>query len=164
MISSPNADYIPQIHFGDRDLQPRADGRFGLEDPTLHPQMFSPRMPFHALMRKMPAENNPRRHLYKKIRLVDFVPVRGSVIEGLGFLAPEAVEFLKRTRDRMENVVDEFLKQKPNGSTNCELKIMASQLRMAYQRIAFVPAHYREMVLAVCLFQRLWLEIEAWLQ
>jgi hypothetical protein len=164
VISSPNTNYIPKIYFGDRDLQPRADGRFGLEDPTLHPQMFSPNMPFHSVILRKPADDNERRYMWKKVRLADFVPVPGSVIEGVGLLRQDVIDFLKRTRDRMENVVEEFLSQKPNGSTNHELKILASQLRMAYQRIAFVPAQYREMVLAVSLFQRLWLEIEAWLQ
>ena len=42
MIISPNVDFVPEPHiFGDKDLQPRADGRFGLVDCFQWPQLYN---------------------------------------------------------------------------------------------------------------------------
>ena len=163
VITSPNVDFIPQISIMKRALQPRRDGRFGLEDPTNAPQMFSPSFPFHTIMSRRPIDDNERRYLWKTVGLKDFIPVKGSVFSGLGVLCPEAVEKLARMRTRMEAVVQEYFEHpSPHAPTN-QLKILVSQMRTTYQRIAYVPATYPDVVLAVSLFQRLWLEIDAWI-
>jgi hypothetical protein len=64
----------------------------------------------------------------------------------------------------MENVYHQYFANPLSGAPNYQLKILMGQLRMAFQRLAYVPAKWPEFVLAVALFQRLWLEIEAWLQ
>ena len=40
VITTPNAGHVPTAPIGIRQLQARADGRFGLDDRTLHPQMY----------------------------------------------------------------------------------------------------------------------------
>ena len=40
VITTPNAGHVPTAPIGIQQLQARADGRFGLDDRTLHPQMY----------------------------------------------------------------------------------------------------------------------------
>ena len=40
VITTPNAGYIPTAPISIRKLQVRVDGHFGLDDCTLHPQMY----------------------------------------------------------------------------------------------------------------------------
>ena len=40
VITTPNAGYIPMAPIGIRHIQAKADGCFGLDDRTLHPQMY----------------------------------------------------------------------------------------------------------------------------
>ncbi|KIM62969.1 hypothetical protein SCLCIDRAFT_48779, partial [Scleroderma citrinum Foug A] len=42
VITSPNVDFVPEPHiFGDEDLQPHADGHFGLVDCFQWPQLYN---------------------------------------------------------------------------------------------------------------------------
>ncbi|KIM69235.1 hypothetical protein SCLCIDRAFT_93854, partial [Scleroderma citrinum Foug A] len=42
VITSPNVDFVPELHiFGDEDLQPHADGHFGLVDCFQWPQLYN---------------------------------------------------------------------------------------------------------------------------
>lgn len=42
LITTPNADFIPQLHLGFDRVKVRADARFGLHDPIQWPQIFHP--------------------------------------------------------------------------------------------------------------------------
>ena len=127
------------------------------------PQMFSQSFPFHAVIPKKPLDDNKRRILWKTVMLKDFIPVKGSVFSGLGQLCPEAIETFASLRTRMETSVEQYFQKPSPHAPDNQLKILASQLRTTYQRIAYVPAKYPDIVLAVSLFQRLWLEIQAWI-
>ena len=40
VITTPNVGYIPMAPIGICHIQAKADGRFGLDNHTLHPQMY----------------------------------------------------------------------------------------------------------------------------
>ena len=53
MITSPNIDFVPEPHiFGNEDLQPHADGHFGLVDCFQWPQLYNREYQYSVCIRR----------------------------------------------------------------------------------------------------------------
>ncbi|KAI0093364.1 hypothetical protein BDY19DRAFT_990009 [Irpex rosettiformis] len=62
LITSPNMDYIPAPSWGRLNVSLKANGKFGVEDPLLWPQMYVPSSRWRSLA-CIPRDGHPRRRL-----------------------------------------------------------------------------------------------------
>lgn len=158
VISSPNAEWIPEVKWGARSVFRRADGRFGYEDRTLWPQYYADRFETMCCIPREPEDpEDPLSILWWNPGSVDFIPISGSSIDmGLGELAPGPLAKLKVWRDKL---VDEVYAYQTVHHRNSLLGILETSMRHAWLRLTLAPMTRRDMTENVPDFQRYCLDI-----
>ncbi|KAI1788535.1 hypothetical protein LXA43DRAFT_1097228 [Ganoderma leucocontextum] len=163
-ITSPNAEYIPQIAHGLLTVHLRDDGRYGLADPVHAPQIFSWNHPYLcAILRPVP-DHDSLAVLWKSPTMDDFIPNKGSVVGGFGRLSNT---FL----DAFDLPVSEMIRRAGCPSEHDEksaqqaapLRWFVVAMRQALDRLRYMPASFRDQVIQVVQLQRYWLLANAFL-
>ena len=155
MIISPNVDFVPEPHiFGDKDLQPRADGRFGLVDCFQWPQLYNRDYQYSVCI--------PRKDTIPSLAIVWYDLTRGDFVVPTG--SKSMVGMLHDT------VVKKFehLLQLLCGHHHClqgqtaAMEILSARISSAQHevlRLRHHPLVFRDLVTFVVQVQRTLLDI-----
>ena len=162
VVSSPNAEWVPGVMFGVREVFQRADGRFGWEDRTLWPQFYSFGFHYICCIPQQPAvASNPLSILWWTPQNDDFIPLLGSEVDVvLGRLPAERVAALERWRDSLVLEVREYQTCHKHDEL---LGMLTTAMRHAFLRFTIAPMTRRQMTENVPNFQRFCLDIRAYL-
>ncbi|KAI1782075.1 hypothetical protein LXA43DRAFT_1104832 [Ganoderma leucocontextum] len=166
-ITSPNAEYIPQIEHGLLTVHLRDDGRFGLADPVHAPQIFSWNHSYLCAMLRPAPDHDSLAVMWKSPTSDHFIPNKGSVVGGFGRLSNTFLDafdlpvsgMIHRATSASDNVHDEQSVQQA-----AHLRWYVVAMRQALDRLRYMPASFRDQVIQVVQLQRYWLLANAWLE
>lgn len=157
VITTPNAGYIPTAPIGIRHIQAKADGRFGLDDRTLHPQMYVKGFEYICCI---PIRDQSRHMLWWTPTLDDCPMVPNSPFSVIiRVLKPELLKGYKDLRDKYVGLIG-----KREGRDRSPLVgLLVTAMCQALDRLRSFGMTYKEILLAVAEFQRAVLDIHAWI-
>jgi len=129
VVTSPNRSTIPFINLKDVELRPRTDGRLGVHDFTLWPQIFSTRYAHRMLIKVKPSLNtDPLCIMYWTPGAEDFELLQSSSFPTLGRLSRSRVDEMELlTKGISERV--KALHKKYKGHTLDDLPFYATNMR-----------------------------------
>ena len=157
VITTPNAGYIPTAPIGIRHIQAKADGRFGLDDRTLHPQMYVQSFEYICCI---PRRDESRHMLWWTPTLDDCPMVHNSPFSvTIRVLKPNLLNGYKDLRDKYVGLI-----AKREGRDRSPLAgLLVTAMCQALDRLRSFGMTYKEILLAVAEFQRAVLDIHAWI-
>lgn len=160
VVSSPNAEWVPELRLGARGIYQRADGRFGFKDRSLWPQHYASRFEYICCIPRQPEDpEDTLSMLWWNPGSIDFVPVAGSSVDlPLGELAPDPRTKLQAWRDQLVAEVKEY---HSTHNHNTLLGLLETSMRHAWYRLTLAPMTRRQMTENVPEFQRFCLDIRA---
>ncbi|KAI1796489.1 hypothetical protein LXA43DRAFT_937471 [Ganoderma leucocontextum] len=167
LITSPNAEYIPQVEHGLLTVHLRDDGRFGLADPVNAPQIFLWKYPYLCAILRPVQDHDPLAALWKIPTKDDFIPNKGAVVCGFGrlspaFLAPLDVlvaETMHRTGDMSSHTSGNA-----PAEQEADFRWYVVAMRRALDRLRYMSATFRDQVIQVAQLQRYWLLSNAYVE
>lgn len=156
-ITTPNGGYIPTATIGVRQLQARADGHFGLDDRTLHPQMYVRGFEYICCI---PKRDESRRMLWWTPTLADCPMVPNSPFSIIiRVLKPSLLQGYKELRDKYVGLIG-----KREGRERSPLAgLLVTTMCQCLDKLRSFGMTYKEIVLAVAEFQQAVLDIHAWI-
>ncbi|KAF8327855.1 hypothetical protein F5887DRAFT_1083582 [Amanita rubescens] len=157
LITSPNADYIPEPAWGKRNIRIRADFRFGLDDYTLWTQPYLKDYPHMAAIPKKPTSpNDPLSIMWYDALEADFVHSPGSAIR-LGKLA---LGITYRFRTLKEQLASRVIKYMQNVNQAPQfIGPLSTAMRHSLIRLEIIDSTLQEMRFGIAEFQRYYLEL-----
>jgi len=157
VITSLNAGYIPTAPIGTRQIQAKADGHFGLDDRTLHPQMYVKGFEYICCI---PKHNESRCMLWWTPTLTDCPVVPNSPFSVIiHVLKPGLLKGYKDLCDKYVGLIG-----KREGRNRSPLTgLLVTPMCQALDRLRSFGMTYKEILLAVAEFQRSVLDIHAWI-
>ena len=166
VITTPNMQHIPEVKLGTQHVHARRDGRFGFNDFTLVPQIFCGEFAHHCCAPARPEDLDAQHRgiLWATPTRQHFVPVKGSLFEGLGNLQPEYVDKFSRMYDTLYQRAKDFkiAAVAENGMSRMVAGLV-SALRLALVRLRCAPCTFHDLVLQVADFQRRYIDLESFL-
>ncbi|KAH9914044.1 uncharacterized protein B0H18DRAFT_887505, partial [Fomitopsis serialis] len=162
LITSPNVDYVPLPVLGRIEVFVRSDGRYGIEDPFQHPQLFASSWPHMVMILRRPEDpSDPRQVIWWTPSADDFSRFDNCVVFGLGKLLKERLMPLASLVASCSERTSRYcLEHRP---PRCRIHYLESSMRLAMGRLLDIPATFRDTVIQVASLQRFWLECMAWL-
>ena len=164
-LCSPNMDFIPRIVQGDVSLTLMSDGRFGILDPILWPQIHSDQYAYLAAVRKTVPCHHRAAAMWLDPTPDDFQELTGTPVRGLGFFAPTYVGHLDQL---VQSILGEvrLLQFSTPGTSHGHASVAWHELcmRQALSRLQVIPATFRDQSIQVRVLQRHWIMTEAFLE
>lgn len=161
IITTPNVDFVPTFNQGVVTIQYHHDHRFGLEDPVLHPQIYSAQFPHFPFIRQRPDDPEHRHQLlWTNLEDKDVVNVHGICVSHLAFINSDLRLQMSLFVDDMNRQVGNYLEDSSPGKTR--LHFACAAMNAAFARLGYaatLPDLQRQFVSV----QRYYLECEAWL-
>ena len=163
LVVSPNADFVPEITQGCVSVYLCKNFRYGKYDPLQWPQVYTPRYAYFAAVSTPMLPPHPLAPMWIPPQLSDFAPLRGTIIQGLGFLRPEFVEVLAALAEEMSNRVRDYLSA--SAVEQCaDLLWHELAMRQAVERLRTMPATFLDQAFQVSELQRHWILADAYLR
>lgn len=161
VITTPNADYIPTINQGSLTIQLYGDGRFGMEDPILWPQLYHSRFPHFPFIRRRPRNPTSRYEiLWSDLAENEFVPSHGTTVSRMGFVATLRRSQMKLFVDDMNKQVLEY--SIAHDRHNERLHFACAAMNRAHARFTY-SASFQDLQQQLVTLQRFYLECEAFI-
>lgn len=161
VITTPNADWIPEVLVGRISISYHEDGRFGSADPTQWPQLYSPKFPHFCLMPRPPTSSYDTRNImWESLTASNFNSAFGCALNAFGV----ASEYLIT---RLQPHVDDVLKRAQeysdlHNSRGLRIRFTCAAMSDSFKRLSF-PATFRDINRQLITVQRFWKESLAWL-
>jgi hypothetical protein len=157
--------WVPLFNFEACPLRARKDGRFGLEDPFQHPQMWSSKHPWAACISRKPrkAEDlalHPLKAAWWTPTLADYCLEPGSSFGQLGRLNSAALKPLQDMEAMVINRLRIF-QEREGGSVNMVANKYGCIIKTTFLLLQDCPSSFRDVVGQVAEFQRLVLDLYA---
>ncbi|KIP03040.1 hypothetical protein PHLGIDRAFT_16136 [Phlebiopsis gigantea 11061_1 CR5-6] len=112
VIKALNVDWVPQPVMGRARVALRSDGRFGVEDPLLWPQLVSAQQPHLVMIPRRPHPSHPAAVLWDNVHAEDFEAVNDDPHGSqYGLLQPTAVQKLQQAVSYLDKPVNDRLLQ-----------------------------------------------------
>ena len=92
LVVSPNAPFVPEITQGCVSVYLCKNFRYGTLDPLQWPQVYTVRYPYFAAISTPRPPSHPYAALWIPPQPSDFVPLRGLLVPGLGFLRRDFID------------------------------------------------------------------------
>ena len=160
MLTSPNADYVPEVVLGTTRVFLHADGRFGVHDPTVWPQQFFEGFRYYIAIPRKPADPfDPRLVMWTPLRSSEFVITASSLVRTFVSISLPFIARLRPLVESLSQTVREYREQYPGDKTVQELE---EAMTDAFHRLV-LPSTRRDLVLQVSCVQRYWMLTTAWL-
>lgn len=157
VITTGNGGYIPTAPIGVRQIQARADGRFGLDDRTLHPQMYVRGFEYICCI---PKRDESRRMLWWTPTMADCPAVPNCPFSiAIRVLKPNLLQGYKEVRDKYVGLIGK--REGPHRSPLAGL--LVTTMCQCLDKLRSFGMTYKEILLAVAEFQRAVLDIHAWI-
>lgn len=165
VVTSPNMLHVPKIEVGIRNVHARKDGRYGTDDYTQHPQLFSNTYPYLSVIRRnsdeTPMTGPTLSHLWYDLTQEDWVAEPGTAANDIGRLAPSLVAKLKHDAWKLSARISKY--QQDFGKQS-HLSCIETDLWRSRVRLEMLPGTFHDIQLATTQFQRLYLEGLAYLE
>lgn len=162
IFTSPNRPDIPRVVLEPQVLCARADGRFGIEDYALWPQMHSEAYPWApCILRKPPPEEIPDHQfwfLWDDLRETDWVRPPSSSWDDAGVLLPAYHSHFEKG---MQDIVHRVLHAAPHDTLPIDVSVTVNALHATLARLRDLPMSFRDLVLQFTQAQRLALDLMA---
>ena len=165
LLTTPNANFIPEIVHGVITVYLRDDGAFGKHDPTQWPQIYVSEYPYLAAIPKQPtlepnAEDDSPFWNYPSPD--DFLDIRNTPVRGFGRFRPEFLTLLQPLVTNMSTKCGQY--QPPRPSIEVEpLRQYEMNMSQAWQRLLHTTATFRDQMLQWCTLRRHWLLCSAFM-
>lgn len=163
VISTPNADYLPQVNLGKQVISICDDGRWGAEDWSQWPQWHFDGQEHFAYILQKPKPSNllahPLRRLWWDMDTFDFVPNSDDGGDDDGRLNSGIAAHFYELRTQFMEEVDSC--ECNNGLDYQRLQMAAAQMRGCVAALRFGTSSYLTMKLNVTWAQRCFLEVRA---
>ncbi|KAJ7587794.1 hypothetical protein C8J56DRAFT_1051023 [Mycena floridula] len=168
VITTPNAHFIPQPFLSTESVRPRADGFFGVCDPTLWPQLFDPALPHLTCIERAPKYGNPllleldtstsRRPFVPP----DFIPEVSCFTKVTGMLAEPLRKRFSQAASQARIKGEEFLKRDGKAGHDY-FRLLVD--KMVGSVVILNHGHFtlENLVLAYAVCQRQLLELDAYI-
>ncbi|RDB30786.1 hypothetical protein Hypma_005864 [Hypsizygus marmoreus] len=161
-VTTPNSDMIPKVVLGGRMIRARKDGRYGLEDRTIHPQYYSTRFEYICCIPQRPAD--PKHSL----GFLWFTPKPSDTDyeSGCAFNVPitrlksKYIELFRKHRVHYKELCREYEKRKGHSEL---LGLLETTMCHCFTKVSAVPMMMKDLTLAVAELQRAMLDIHAFL-
>jgi hypothetical protein len=159
LITSPNADYIPEPAWGRRNIRIRADFRYGLDDYTLWAQPHLKDYPHLAAIPKKPTSpNHPLSIMWYDAPETDFVHSPGSAIR-LGKLALGVTYRFRTLKEQLASRVNKYTQNANVNQTPKFIGPLSTAMRHSLIRLEIIDSTLQEMRFGITEFQRYFLEL-----
>ncbi|KAI0712367.1 hypothetical protein C8Q76DRAFT_600348, partial [Earliella scabrosa] len=162
-VVSPNTDFVPEITQGCVSVYLCKNFRYGKFDPLQWPQVYTARYPYFAAVSTPKLPPHPHAPMWNPPQLSDFVPLRGTIIQGLGFLRRGFVDVLAELAAAMSNRVRDYLSASPVEQC-ADLLWHELAMRQAVERLRTLPATFPDQAFQVSELQRHWILADAYLR
>ncbi|KAJ3567227.1 hypothetical protein NP233_g6498 [Leucocoprinus birnbaumii] len=166
IITTPNADYLPDINVEQVSVTMQRDGRWGAEDWTRWPQWFFEGFEYFAYILKplcaAKLVNHPLWRIWWDMTERDFCGEVGT--PGIGKLQSNILNEIKKLRqDLMNEVLRQEIDQECTISRCDSVKLQetATAMRHHFSTLEYLNQSYESTVATVTLFQRSFLETRA---
>jgi hypothetical protein len=162
VITSPNSNIIPKPVMGIRTIRAMKDGRFGMEDRTLHPQYYIAGFEYFCCIPRRP------RNLDHPLAIMWFTPMETDVSLLPGVAFDVFIYTLNKVHmDGFRSAIDELVRrarqfEKSKGHAEM-LSILETAVCHCYTKLEGTGMVLKEIVLSVAELQRLCLDMYAWL-
>ncbi|KAG6914232.1 hypothetical protein DXG01_001544 [Tephrocybe rancida] len=160
VITSPNTGFIPRTVIGPHAVCPMADGKFGLNDRTLHPQYYLTGFEYMCCIPRHPKDPNDMSHiLWYMPRPADAVALEGGYDADVKlFRLQQAllVEFAK-FRDHLNERYAEY--NKIRGSSEL-LGLLRTSVSEWFNVLKYTGMHPHDIVTSVTELQRALLDLK----
>ncbi len=165
VITTPNADYLPNVNLNHQIVICRRDGRWGPHDWTQWPQWYFDDYDHFPYILHRPAKENlaehPLRRLWWDMNSDDFVEEAGCGLTGIGRLREEiGLEFYNLRQDLMRIV---YAYKSGTKEDQRKLHAAAATMRHCTATLRWTPQTYLNVVQTVTATQRYYLETQAML-
>lgn len=129
VIKGLNVDWIPQPVLGRVDVAMRSDGRFGIADPLVWPQVASSRQPHLVMIPRRPLPSHPAAVLWENVQPADFEPVNDDPQGShYGRLTQSVLDRQERAASSLEKPVQDCLL-----GFHTRIQLLAAQEKAARQ-------------------------------
>ena len=160
-ITTANADYIPLPPFGERQVNLRADSRYGDDDPTQWPQ---PYLAFHSHFAAIPRPNTLSEHLIiwwtPHIGDYSISPGRGPVA-GLGKLCQPRYNELRTSVMFLEGRATKYQQSISPERKSPSIQPALKWIQQVLAQLHSVQMSFRHIQFVVRDLQRVWLDVWA---
>ena len=163
LITSPNANFIPEIVQGIVDVVLRSDGKYGPVDPIQWPQIFTRRFGYLSAVPKDVNADHPWAPMFRAPSKHDFVPLSGTPVSGFGLLSPSFIAPLRSLVKDMSQRVSDFAGGRDREEC-ADLHWHEIAMRHALARLSLMPATFPDQALQVSELQRHWLMAAGYLE
>ncbi|KAF7966738.1 hypothetical protein HWV62_37237 [Athelia sp. TMB] len=163
VLTSPNMQHIPFIDLEIEELRARADGRFGVQDYAVAPQVHAESYPWLPFVLRQPAtlelrDAHPHGILWDNLCPSDFVCPAGCSFAGLGVLEAGLHAHFSR---HLRGIEQSMLLDIRNGSYPPNVSYTAAAMMAIVRRLRELPMTYRDLNLQWTQAQRLALDLLA---
>ncbi|KAI1784560.1 hypothetical protein LXA43DRAFT_1101236 [Ganoderma leucocontextum] len=163
LVTSPNADFVPEVVQGIVDVILRADGKYGPTDPIQWPQIFAPHYAYLATVPKRVDIDHHWAPIWRGPAPDDFAPLSGTPVSGFGLLCPSFLAPLRLLVSEMSQLVDEFVREVSPKECR-DLRWHQIAMRHSLQRLSLMSATFPDQILQVAELQRHWLMAAGYLE
>jgi len=158
VITTPNADFIPQPRLGTVEVFPRSDLRYGMDDATLWPQFYIEQYPHLAAIRLNPKFAHARyAELWWTPLGREFEESKTAGVRGLGLFSCSEMTALERYKEDILRESKEQLMRTPS-ITISSARVVTT---FSWVRLRYNVGKFEEKALEVIEFQRNFLELRA---
>ncbi|KAJ7589949.1 hypothetical protein C8J56DRAFT_1048112 [Mycena floridula] len=158
IMTTPNADYMPNPFLERQRIRAFDDGTFGAADFTITPQLWFPGSGHLAWVLRRPSDNQLKRHHYAffwhRVQREDLINTTSCVEEPCGELRPELAEMFWAGSKDIRVDVEQFIASKPSRASNAILQRYVLRMCGTAATLKYGRFFYRTLVLLVASFQR----------
>jgi hypothetical protein len=167
IITTPNSDWIPQVFRQPHEVRARKDGRYGMDDFTLHPQRHTNQFFWSCVIRKRSAYSSAidtlNRYWWTPERR-HFISAQGSAFGDIGKLDPGIVRRFEDDVVQLSKRVERYRTNRDQTLPSCmQLNLLETNMRHSLWRLKLCPGTFQDLVLSVAYFQRTYLDVLGWL-
>ena len=154
MLTSPNLKDLPFIDLGICELRARTDGRFGSEDYTRVPQVYSETFPWLPCVPRRPPDinNSPHWVLWADLKASDLIPLFGSAFGFTGILDESLHALLSCKLQDIHRIAMDGV---PEGGMPPCMLAAADAMNATVRWLRALPMSFRDLVLQWTQAQRL---------
>ncbi|KAF7966521.1 hypothetical protein HWV62_38062 [Athelia sp. TMB] len=154
-ITSPNMPKIPFIAIDRVSVRLRTDGRFGEEDFTQAPQIYSEKYPHRILIPARPSESSAESAMWWTPKQDNFERISRSSYTNLGRLRSSRLDMIDAITWNLRKRVFAMIARDP-GKDWTVLEALVAHMRYGVMRLQHNPYTFQELVMDVAQTQRLY--------
>ena len=159
LVTSPNANFVPDIVEGIVTVYLCDDGAFGKHDPTQWPQLSVSQFPYFPAIPKRPTTAPcPHAAIWDNPSPDDFMDIQNipGLVHGFGLLRPQ---FLEQLAPVVVTMMSKARRYVPPWPTVDALPLRRYELEMsrAWERLQHIVGTFRDQMLQLCQVRWYWL-------